>query len=195
MGDQIHQAGEKRISFQSTPVEGMAAGSLRRLGAVLYDTLLGIGIAALVIIVLMIVTFPFLPSAREHMLVASEIGPVAYIYPVGAIAVVFLHIGYCWTKKGQTLGMQVWRIRIETFGGGLPNWRDCFMRIVLMSVIWSVPLVLLKVSEQQSSAILKWVGVTSLILPLSNYFIAAFDEQRRSWHDRFLQTRVVRQKK
>jgi uncharacterized RDD family membrane protein YckC len=169
-----------------------AAGALRRLGALLYDTLLAIGIAAVTIAVLMLITFPFLPSARDHMLVASEIGPIAYFYRMGAIAVVTLYVGYCWTHKGRTLGMQVWRIRLETFDGVLPSWRDALLRMAFATALWLVPVILLTIAEQFTSEALRWLGIAALLLPVANYFAAAFDAQHRSWHDRFLQTRIVR---
>jgi uncharacterized RDD family membrane protein YckC len=184
------------VTKQSQPpiATQKGAGALRRLGALLYDALLAVGIAAVTVATLMLVTFPFLPSARDHLLVASEIGLLAYFYRISAIAVVALYIGYCWTRKGQTLGMQVWRIRLETLNGDLPMWQDCLARMALVSVIWLVPVVLLAIAEQFSSDALRWLGVALFLLPLANYCVAAFDAQRRSWHDRFLQTRIVRHK-
>jgi len=170
----------------------MSAGPWRRLAAMVYDALLCLAIAFATVVILMMITFPLFPDAREHMLVASEIGWLAYLYRVGAGAAVALFIGSCWTRKGQTLGMQVWRIRVQTLQGGMPTWRDSLTRMGLALVPWLIPIEVLALSEARASIPLRWIGIGLLALPILNYAAAWFDPQLRSWHDRFLRTRVVR---
>lgn len=49
--------------------------------------------------------------------------------------VLYLFFGYFWTRIGQTLGMQVWRVRIENLDGTSVNWTQALLRYVTASVV------------------------------------------------------------
>jgi uncharacterized RDD family membrane protein YckC len=52
----------------------------------------------------------------------------------------YLFFAYFWTRIGQTLGMQVWRIRIENLDGTTITWTQALIRYVTVSVIFFVAL-------------------------------------------------------
>jgi uncharacterized RDD family membrane protein YckC len=73
--------------------------------------------------------------------------------------------GVFWTRRGQTLGMASWRVRVEREDGTLLDWGDTVRRL--------------------AAALLSW-------LPLGLGFLwVLVDPQRRAWHDRLSRSRVV----
>lgn len=167
-----------------------SADPLRRLGAMLYDSLL-------VIAVLIVATAPFLLLAQrmygpQSVLIPREVGALAYVYWCWQLGVTLFFFGIFWTRKGQTLGMRAWRLRIETHAGALPSWRDATMRMLWATILWMPAFIVLLVAEQtDNQRVLRPIGFALLGLPLLNYLAAWFDATRRSVHDRFLQTHIV----
>jgi uncharacterized RDD family membrane protein YckC len=49
--------------------------------------------------------------------------------------VLYLFFGYFWTRIGQTLGMQVWRIRIENIDGTSVSWTKALRRYVTAAAV------------------------------------------------------------
>jgi uncharacterized RDD family membrane protein YckC len=75
------------------------------------------------------------------------------------------YFGIFWTRRGQTLGMASWRLRIERDDGTTLGWRDTALRL--------------------GAAVLSW-------LPCGlGYLWIAIDPQRRAWHDRLSGTRIL----
>jgi uncharacterized RDD family membrane protein YckC len=178
-------------SFQSSAQSAehnkvVSAGPVRRLGALVYDTLI-------VIALQIVATVPFIPFVQGRVLVASEVGVLAYFYHVWQVVVIVLFFGFFWTRSGRTLGMQAWRLRVETEHGSLPSWRDAIMRMLAATLPWLPAFVVLAAAERfEARRLLLQIGVALLGLGLLNYLIAWFDPQRLSWHDRFLRTRIVK---
>lgn len=136
----------------------MPAGLLRRLGALLYDSLL---LAA----VLMIATALFLPLTGGEA-VTSDANPLLEWAYRGVLAcVVVLFYGSFWTRRGQTLGMASWRLRIEREDGGALTWGDTLRRLS--------------------------AAVVSLLPAGLGWLWIVVDPARRAWHDRLSRTRVV----
>jgi uncharacterized RDD family membrane protein YckC len=54
--------------------------------------------------------------------------------------VLYLFFGYFWTKNGQTLGMQAWRIRIQNLNGVSVSWSQALRRYVTGAAILFVAL-------------------------------------------------------
>ena len=84
--------------------------------------------------------------------------------PLCAATVLFF--GWFWTRWGQTLGMQAWRLRIERLDGSRPTWPQSLARLLGACV---------------SAACLG-----------AGYWVILFDPRRRAWHDRWSGTRIVR---
>ncbi|KEF32736.1 MAG: RDD family protein [Gammaproteobacteria bacterium] len=49
--------------------------------------------------------------------------------------VLYLFFAYFWTRIGQTLGMQVWRVRIENLDGTSVSWTQALIRYVTASAV------------------------------------------------------------
>jgi uncharacterized RDD family membrane protein YckC len=144
-----------------SPEAGQApvpAGLLRRLAALVYDTLL---LAA----IFMIATALFLPLTGGEAITAGGHPALEMIYRLVLIGLVALFYGAFWTRRGQTLGMTSWRLRIEREDGGLLTWRDSLKRLA--------------------------AAVLSLVPCGLGFLWILFDPQRRAWHDRLSRTRVV----
>ena len=143
----------------SVPTERLpSAGVLRRLGAMFYDLLL-------VIAVMMVVTAAFLPLTGGEAITSGRFGAWEYAYQALLLAIVILFFGLFWTRRGQTLGMAAWRLRVEREDGGLLSWGDVMKRLAAATV--------------------------SLVLAFAGYFWIWIDRDRLAWPDRWTRTRVV----
>ena len=49
--------------------------------------------------------------------------------------VLYIFFAYFWTRIGQTLGMQVWRVRIENLDGTSVSWTQALIRYVTAAII------------------------------------------------------------
>ncbi|MFO1408568.1 MAG: RDD family protein [Steroidobacteraceae bacterium] len=136
----------------------MTSGLLRRLGALLYDTLL---LAAL----LMIVTACFLPITGGEAITRASNPTLEWIYRLALLGVVVAYYGIPWTRRGQTLGMATWRLRVERDDGSLPAWGDVLRRLA--------------------------AALLSLLPAGLGWWWILVDRDRRGWHDRLSGTRVV----
>jgi uncharacterized RDD family membrane protein YckC len=141
-----------------TPPAVERAGLLRRLGAMLYDGLL-------LLAVLMVATALFLPLTGGEAVDPARNPVLEWVYRAVLLLLIVGFFGFFWTRRGQTLGMASWRLRVEREDGGLLTWTDTLRR-------------------------LGW-GLLSL-LPCGLGFVwVLVDPQQRAWHDRLSGTRVV----
>lgn len=135
-----------------------SAGVLRRFAAMFYDSLL-------VIALMMVVTAALLPLTGGEAITVDRVGALAYAYHLLLLAIIVLFFGLFWTRRGQTLGMAAWRIRIEREDGQLPTWADALKRLAGATV--------------------------SLLAVGMGYFWIWVDRDRLAWHDRWSYTRAV----
>ena len=96
----------------------------RQLAAMLYDSLL-------------IVAILFVVTAIVMAFNGGEAIENSHLYNLFLLSLIFLFYGWFWTHSGQTLGMQVWKIRIVSELNGNPSWATCLLRLTfaLVSVI------------------------------------------------------------
>jgi uncharacterized RDD family membrane protein YckC len=135
-----------------------SAGVLRRFGAMLYDALL-------IVALLMAVTAALLPLSGGEAITPERFGALEYLYRVLLLLVVVIFFGLFWTRRGQTLGMLAWRLKLERDDGSLLRWSDTIARLAAACISW---------------------------LPLGlGYFWIWIDRDRLAWHDRWTHTRVV----
>jgi len=139
----------------ATPVR---AGLLRRLGALLYDSLL-------LLALLIVATALFLPFTGGEALDPRTHPALEFAYRAVLVLLIVGFNGLFWTRRGQTLGMASWRLRVEREDGHLLTWGDTLRRLA-------------------------WALVALLPLGLG-YAWVLVDPQRRAWHDRLSGTRVV----
>ena len=81
------------------------AGLLRRLAAIVYDTII-------VITLLMFGTMILLPFNHNQVITSNN-----HIYPIYLITIIFTYFAYFWIKAQQTIGMRAWHLTIQTFSG------------------------------------------------------------------------------
>lgn len=106
------------------------AGFLRRLAAMLYDTLL-------VIALLFLVTVPFIAVRGGEPVDTGN--NLLYRIALGLSVFVFF-VGF-WSRSGRTLGMQSWGLQLETDDGNLPSMGAASLRF-FAAIISLLPLAL-----------------------------------------------------
>lgn len=87
------------------------------------------------------------------------------LFNTSLFIITFLFFGFFWTRNGQTLGMQAWRIRVQTLDGYRLSWSRSLLRFMLSILSW-VPLGL-------------------------GYIWVLFSDERLAWHDKWSETCVV----
>jgi uncharacterized RDD family membrane protein YckC len=97
------------------------AGLLRRFAAMLYD-------AFLVVALWMISTTLFVALLTDG---AEAQGLWFQLFLYAELAAFYI---FFWHLKGQTLGMQVWKIRVLTRDGETPGYRQCLIRFAMATV-------------------------------------------------------------
>ncbi|MBA1379109.1 RDD family protein [Pseudomonas brassicacearum] len=142
------------------------AGLGRRLAAMFYDFLLCTA--------LLIVTsgaYKMIQMAiigEEKMRALTEAGALDGD-PLLSTVLLFVLFGFFakfWTHNGQTLGMQVWCIRVQNADGTAISLWQALLRFV--------------------------VSIASLLLFGAGFIWALFDKRKRGWHDIYSDTQLVR---
>lgn len=91
---------------------------IRRLLAIVYDTLLVVAISMIVVLISVAINggeaidTPLAKAALQSAL----------------LCVNFLFFGYCWTKAGSTLGMLAWHLRVQNHDGTKLSWTQALIR-------------------------------------------------------------------
>jgi uncharacterized RDD family membrane protein YckC len=129
------------------------AGLAVRLAGLFYDALLTVPL-------LFIAGWLFLAFTRD----ASSPGMHA-LFRGWLLLVLGVYFVYCW-RRGQTLAMKTWRLRLVDSGGALPSTRQAVARYLL--------------------------AVLGLGLLGAGFLWALVDPQRQFLHDRLVGTRIVR---
>ncbi|MCB1868120.1 MAG: RDD family protein [Gammaproteobacteria bacterium] len=143
------------------PGTDIAPGLFRRLGAILYDTMLVAGLI-LMAIVPVIITLGAISGLDQIDTAGLRQNPFFIIY---LLSVPFLFFVCFWKLAGQTLGMRTWRIRIIDCQGGNVSWRSAVVRYFAAAISWSA------------------LGL--------GYLWILVDPEKRAWHDRLSRTRLI----
>jgi len=143
-----------------------AAGLGRRLAAISYDALLCVALLMVTAFIYKLVWMGFIGEARLRQL--SESGALDADPLLSSILLIALFgfFAHFWTRAGQTLGMQVWGIRVQNADGTAISLWQALLRFVV--------------------AIASWLCVGL------GFFWSLFDKQKRCWHDLYSQTQLVR---
>ena len=111
------------------------ATALKRALAIIYDGLISIA-------VLLVATWGYTMVAGwitgwdrdEQMAEAGQLsGDPGLTFTL--FLILYLFFAYFWTRIGQTLGMQVWRIRIENIDGTSVSWSKALRRYVTAAAV------------------------------------------------------------
>lgn len=143
-----------------------AAGLTRRLLAMLYDFLLCVALV-------MVVTLAYqqgllrLIYGGEHLMAMSQAGALDRDPMLGSLALLslFAFFSFFWIRTGQTLGMQVWGLRVQNANGSAIDLWQALLRFLIAIPSW-------------------------LICGLG-FIWMLWDKQRRSWHDIYSESRIV----
>ena len=126
----------------------------RRLAAMLYDGLL-------VLALLFLATLPFIALRGGEPVEGDN----NLVYQLILCLVIYgFFVGF-WVRSGRTLGMQSWRLQLETMDGSKVNLRVATLRF--------------------------FASLVSLIPAGLGFFWALWDKDRLTWHDRISKTRIV----
>jgi uncharacterized RDD family membrane protein YckC len=104
-------------------------GLLRRLAAVLYDSLL-------LVALMMVATALFLPLTGGEAIDPGRDPLLEWAYRVVLLLIIVGFFGIFWTQRGQTLGMASWRLRVEREDGGNLGWGDVVRRMAAALLSW-----------------------------------------------------------
>lgn len=142
------------------------ASLVKRLLAMLYDGLICIAVLIVAtwgytMLAAWVVGFEDYKQMAESGQINSDPLLTSFLF-----VVLFLFFGYFWTRTGQTLGMQVWRVRVENPDGTSIRWPQALLRFLMGWVSWFA------------------CGL--------GYLWMLWDSESKSWTDRSSSSQVVR---
>ena len=143
-----------------------AAGLPRRLAAMFYDFLLSIALRMVVTLLYQQVLLRLIYGS-EQLKAMAETGGLD-IDPLLSTLLLFCLFGFYakfWTHNGQTLGMQVWGVRIQNADGTAIDLWQALLRFLI--------------------AILSWLALGL------GYWWMLWDKRQRTWHDIYSESQVV----
>lgn len=114
-----------------------APGIFRRVASAFYDMMLCLAMLMVLTLVYQQVVLRMIYGAEtlEAMSNAGQLDrdPLLTVLMVLAIYGFFMLF---WTLRGQTLGMQAWRLRVQQPDGTSITWRQAIMRVSVSLVSW-----------------------------------------------------------
>jgi len=154
-----------------------AVGRLRRFACMMYEAVLLFGVVFLAGYL-----FDTLTQSRNALMWRLIRQGVLFV----AIGVYFV---LSWRKRGQTLPMKTWNIRLVDRQGQTPSLGRLLARYGL---IWPIPL-LAAWGVQQAARLTGYASTDLLIVfaPFALFIPTWFDTDRQFLHDRLLGTRLV----
>ncbi|MBU6949896.1 MULTISPECIES: RDD family protein [unclassified Hahella] len=151
--------------FPEDPAQLQPAPLWRRLAAMFYDAILLIAVWMVTTMIYMLLRGMVIGSEAMQMEADAGKNIGDPLLSSSLFLATFFFFAYFWRRIGQTLGMQVWRIRIQNPDGFKVNWSQCLLRFF----------------GAAASAVCLGLG----------YLWVLWDKEKLSWHDRFSLSRVV----
>ena len=143
-----------------------AVGLGRRLAAMFYDFLLCTALLIVTAFIYKLVWIAFVGEAKMRTLTESGALDGDPLLSTILFFVLFGFFAKFWTHSGQTLGMQVWGVRVQNADGSRISLWQALLRFVVSIASWLC------------------VGL--------GFFWSLFDKKQRSWHDIYSDTQLVR---
>ncbi|MFT6029261.1 MAG: putative RDD family membrane protein YckC [Oleiphilaceae bacterium] len=153
------------MKFTETRDDLAPVGVMRRFSAMFYDFILCIALMMVMTGLYMIIANFILGDTYKAM---NDSGQSMHDPLLSSVLFITLYIffGFFWTKNGQTLGMQVWHIRVQNKDNTSISWKQALLRFLMGTVSWIA------------------LGIGHL-WPI-------FDREKRSWQCIFSDTELVR---
>jgi uncharacterized RDD family membrane protein YckC len=108
---------------------------------------------------------------------------------VYALVLYGVYFVWLWSRRGQTLAMQTWRIRLVTATGAPVSQGRALARYLACCAVWFGPATLV-------SSALHWPPARSLVAVAAGIagwaLLALLEPERQFWHDRLCGTRLVK---
>lgn len=142
-----------------------AAGLGRRLAAIFYDAVLCTALLMVTTFIYKLALMAIIGEARLKALSDSGALDGDPLLSSILLLVLFGFFAKFWTHAGQTLGMQVWGIRVQNPDGSAISLWQALLRFLIAIGSW-------------------------LCLGLG-FIWARFDKQKRTWHDLYSESQVV----
>ncbi|MEG2914768.1 MAG: RDD family protein, partial [Pseudomonas sp.] len=143
-----------------------AVGLGRRLAAMFYDFLLCVALLIVTGGIYKLIQMQIIGEARMRALTESGALDGDPLYSTVLLFVLFGFFAKFWTHSGQTLGMQVWGVRVQNADGSRISLWQALLRFMVSIASWLC------------------VGL--------GFFWSLYDKQKRTWHDIYSDTCVVR---
>lgn len=143
-----------------------AVGLGRRMAAISYDALLCVALLMVTTFLYKLVWMGFVGEARLRQLSDSGALDADPLLSSILLITLFGFFAKFWTHAGQTLGMQVWGIRVQNADGTAISLWQALLRFVVAIASW-------------------------LCLGLG-FFWSLLEKQKRCWHDLYSGTQLVR---
>ena len=121
-----HPKSTPSLTTTQTPSTTTPPGFFRRLGAIVYDSLL-------LLSVLFVATALILPFNDGEAFRSSQ-----YAYPLFLLLVSLLFFGWFWTHGGQTLGMRAWKIKVCSEDSRPIGWTQATARFAAAILSWGI---------------------------------------------------------
>ncbi len=139
---------------------------IRRLAAMLYDTLICAALMLVTTSIYMAISSSIVGTESYDAMTASGSTSNDPLLQSILFITLYCFFAYFWTRSGQTLGMQVWHIRIQNENNTSISWLQALLRFI-MSII-------------------------SLLCFGLGFLWILIDKDKKAWHDRFSESKVVR---
>ena len=91
---------------------------IRRLLAIVYDTLIVVAISMIVVLIGV--------AMNGGEAIDTPLGKASL--QSALLCTNFLFFGYCWTRAGSTLGMLAWHLRVQNHDGSKLSWMQALIR-------------------------------------------------------------------
>lgn len=163
------------------------AGLMVRVFCLVYDGLLLVALWMITSAILVPFGTPD-EAARQHQLTVVSPAFRQFVLFPALVMVTWGFYGYFWTRAGQTLGMQTWRLQVLREDGTLPYWRDAIARCAAACLFPLTCGLISLLTWHSNGAFLASVALGFL----GNYAWMLWSPRGLAWHDQLSGTRVWR---
>ncbi|HEY9380116.1 MAG TPA: RDD family protein [Burkholderiales bacterium] len=147
----------------------------RRLAAMVYEALL-------VVAIVMVAAFVFYGAATTKLEGAARLGFQSYL-----VVVLGLYFVWCW-RRGQTLAMKAWKLRLVRVDGTQLSIAHALLRFVLATMTIGAGVLGAVMLWQHPHAIRGWFALAAGIATIGWAWI---DREGQFLHDHLARTRLV----